>query len=137
MGSTELAEGSIALAGTLRSLVERQDQVVFAYLFGSHARGRVSCLSDIDIAVYFVGSDRLRCHELKTDLYMALSRGLGTNDIDIVVLNMAANLMLLDEIIRCGVLLVDKAPDLREEYEQKVLHRAIDFKTQRKAFLGA
>ena len=137
MGPKEPTKGSIGGIGTLRSLLERQTQVAFAYLFGSYARGEVSALSDIDIAVYFVERDLLRCVELRTDLYMALTRGLGTNDIDIVVLNAASNLMLLDEIIRCGVALVDRDPDLREDFEQKILHRAIDFKTQRRAFLGA
>jgi uncharacterized protein len=67
---------------------------------------------------------------------MALSRGLGTNDIDIVVLNSASNLILLDEIIRRGLVLVDRNPDLREDFEQKALHRAIDFQAQRRAVLG-
>ncbi len=121
----------------LRSLVQQQDRVVFAYLFGSHARGDISALSDIDIAAYFVDGDLLRWHEWKISLYMALSRRLGTNDIDIVVLNSASNLILLDDIIRRGVVLVDRDPDLREDFEQRVLHRAIDFRTQRRAVLGA
>lgn len=120
----------------LRSLVEHQDQVIFAYLFGLCARGDASALSDLDVAVYLADADMLRHHELKIDLYTSLSRGLGTNDIDIVVLNTTSNLVLLDEIIRSGLVLVDRNPDLRDEFEQRVLHRAIDFLTQRKAFVG-
>jgi len=120
----------------LRSLVEQEDEVIFAYLFGSCARGEASALSDLDIAVYLVDADVLRCHELKTEIYTALSRGLGINNIDIVVLNTTSNLVLLDEIIRSGLVLVDRNPDVRDEFEQRVLHRAIDFLTQRKAFVG-
>lgn len=120
----------------LCSLVEQEDEVIFAYLFGSRASGDASALSDVDIAVYLVDSGVLRCHELKIDLYTSLSRGMGTNDIDIVVLNTTSNLVLLDEIIRGGLVLVDRNPDLRDEFEQRVLHRAIDFLTQRKAFVG-
>jgi len=137
MGTINLGEEKAVDARILRSLVLQQGQVVFAYLFGSQVTGDVSTLSDIDIAVYFLHCDRLRSGEFKTDLYMALSRGLGTNRLDIVVLNTASNLILLDEIVRHGVVLVDRDPDLREDFEQNVLHRAIDFKTQRRAALGA
>lgn len=123
-------------AATVRSLLEQREEVMFAYLFGSHARGDVTTLSDLDIAVYFAEGDILQYNDLRMDLYLALSRGLGTSDIDLVVLNTVSNLMLLDEIIRCGIVLVDRDPDRRTDFEQRVLHQAIDFKTQRKAFLG-
>lgn len=54
----------------------------------------------------------------------------------IYVLNTTTNIVLLDEIIRGGVVLVDRDIDLREEFEQKILHQAMDFKEQRITFLG-
>lgn len=121
---------------TVRSLLEQREEVMFAYLFGSPARGDVTALSDLDVAVYFAEGDILQYNDLRMDLYLALSRGLGTSDIDLVVLNTVSNLMLLDEIIRCGIVLVDRDPDRRAEFEQRSLHQAIDFKAQRKAFVG-
>ncbi|MEW6104437.1 MAG: hypothetical protein AB1630_11600 [bacterium] len=44
--------------------------------------------------------------------------------------------MLLEEIIRYGILLFDGDKDLREEFEHKILHYAIEFKEQRKAIVG-
>ena len=63
-------------------------------------------------------------------------RVLKRNDIDVVVLNTTTNIVLLDEIIRGGIVLVDRDIDLREEFEQKILHQAMDFKEQRIVFLG-
>jgi UDP-N-acetylenolpyruvoylglucosamine reductase len=65
-----------------------------------------------------------------------LCRVLKRNDIDVIVLNTTTNIVLLDEIIRGGIVLVDRDVDLREEFEQKILHQAIDFKEQRITFIG-
>jgi uncharacterized protein len=54
----------------------------------------------------------------------------------VVILNHTHNLMLLDEIIRRGVVLLDQDRQVREDFELKALHRAIDFKTQRAAIVG-
>lgn len=53
-----------------------------------------------------------------------------------VVLNTTKNIVLLDEIIRGGIVLVDRDIELREAYEQRILHQAMDFKEQRIVFLG-
>ena len=37
----------------LKRYFENRKDVTFAFLFGSHARGTATKLSDIDIAVYF------------------------------------------------------------------------------------
>lgn len=132
----DLAKVAVVDLDFLRTLMDQQELVVFAYLFGSHARGDSSPLSDLDIAAYFRGGSILAWHEGRIGLYLALSRGLGINDIDIVVLNTASNLIVLDAIIRSGIILVDREPDERANFELRVLHQAIDFKTQRRAFLG-
>lgn len=108
--------------------------VEFAYLFGSCARGDSFPLSDIDIAVYTGGGMTSLDDELR--LHTELCRRLKTDKIDIVFLNRATNFMLLDEIVRRGRVIYDKNPSLREEFELKALHDAIDFKNQRKVFAG-
>jgi len=60
---------------------------------------------------------------------------LKRNDIDMVVLSKETNLILLDQIIRRGILF-EGDKERREEFEQKILHLAIDFKTQRLANMG-
>lgn len=112
------------------------DQVVFSYLFGSAAREEPSPLSDIDIAVYLSKNNSRDFFDLKLSLHADICRALGRNDVDIVVLNTAENLMLLDSIIRNGIVLYDGGMGVREDYEVRVLHQTIDFKTQRFAIMG-
>jgi predicted nucleotidyltransferase len=110
--------------------------VLFAYLFGSAAQGNMSPLSDVDLAVFLSRQNEESYFDIKCSLYADFCRVLKRNDIDVVVLNTTTNIVLLDEIIRGGIVLVDRDIDLREEFEQKILHQAIDFKEQRITFLG-
>lgn len=122
---------------TLKQIFDNQENVfVFAYLFGSRALGNESESSDIDIAVYLNKEVKRDHFDVKTDLYMQLNRTLKQNNIDIVIMNQFKNIILLNQIITHGKLLCDKNPTLRMNYEQKILHRAIDFTSQRKMVMG-
>jgi len=118
-------------------LAPYRDKILFAYLFGSIATGEAAHGSDVDLAIYLTDSDPQCQRALRIDLYMALSRRLKKNDIDIVILNTATNLVLLDEIIRRGIVILDFDPPLREEFETRRLHQAMDFRGMRKAVMGA
>jgi len=122
----------------LKTILKDQVQdVIFAYLFGSQARSDSPYPPrDIDLAVFFGERSDISFVDAKLSLYAILSRALRINNIDILVLNKATNLILLDEVIRNGVLLLDKDPALREEFEQRILHQALDFKFQRVSILG-
>ncbi len=113
-----------------------KDAVVFAYLFGSAAGDTVYPLSDIDIAVFLSDAKKETDFNIKLSLYSDFCRALKRNDIDIVVLNAATNIVLLDEIIRHGVLIYDTATELRKSFECRILHQAIDFKEQRFNIIG-
>ena len=118
-------------------MFENQDgRILFAYLFGSHARGEATPYSDIDIAVFLDPRYQTAFFDIKTDLYLEISRSLKMNDIDIVVLNRCTNIILLDRITRHGIVIYESNQDARLDFEQKVLHTAIDFKYQRKRFMG-
>src|SRR3990172_7020257 len=43
---------------TLKSYFSTRKDIAFAFLFGSHARGTATKLSDVDIAVYFYPRER-------------------------------------------------------------------------------
>jgi predicted nucleotidyltransferase len=140
-GKEPLSSGAGTMAESIKALLlpvfERYaDSVVFAYLFGSSAKEEVTALSDIDIAVYFSYGTREFHSDTKLSLYADLCRALRSNDIDLVILNTSRNIVLLDEIVRNAVVLYERDSDLREDFEVKVLHRAIDFKEQRLAVMG-
>ena len=96
----------------------------------------MSPLSDIDVAIFLESEERRSQFELKMALHAELCRMLNRNDIDILVLNTVNNIVLLEEIVRHGRVIFDGNEDLREDFEQKVIHRAIDFKLQRLATMG-
>lgn len=118
----------------LKEIFGKIEDVEFAYLFGSSARGDEFPLSDIDIAVYMRSQNVRLDDELR--LHSILSRGLKSNKVDLVILNRARNIILLEEIIRHGRVVCDNNSSLRESFELNVLHDAIDFKRQRKVFAG-
>lgn len=108
-------------------------QIEFAYLFGSYAEGNYTPASDIDLAVYFTSNPSL---DEELSLHVFLTRQLNTDKIDLLVLNYAKNLILLEEIVKKGKVVYDKNPEFRKIFECKIMHNAIDFKTQRKIFAG-
>lgn len=112
-----------------------RDKVIFAYLFGSAAKGGTSPLSDIDIAVFLSSVPGEPYFDAKLSLYADFCRALKRNDIDVIILNTTTNMMLLDEIVRHGIVVCDRDTDLREDFELKVMHKAIDFKQQRLAIV--
>jgi predicted nucleotidyltransferase len=95
----------------LRGLLEPVAQVEEAYLFGSVARGEGRPTSDVDVAVYLVDSIPREERSLFTASLVAdLMTALGTNAVDVVVLNGAPPL-IYQRILSDGVRLV--ARDLR------------------------
>jgi len=121
---------------TLSPVFERSGSIRFAYLFGSVAKGEVAPLSDMDIAVYLSDVDPGAVFDVKLSLHGDICRALHRNDVDLVVLNTVANNMLIEDIIRHGVVIYDRDIDAREDYEVTSLHQAIDFMTQRLAVMG-
>lgn len=108
-------------------------KVEFAYLFGSTPLGLSRPTSDIDIAVYLNIKPSL---DNELNLHLFLVREMKTDEIDLVVLNTAKNIMLMDEIVRKGIVVYDGNPSLREKFELSVIHQGIDFKEQRKVLIG-
>jgi predicted nucleotidyltransferase len=125
------------LVNSLIPVIQKYKQdILFAYLFGSTARAVGAPSGDIDIAFFLAEGTLESYFETKLSLHADLCRALKRNDVDLVVLNTATNLMLLDEITRTGVVLYDRAPDVRMDFELGVLHRALDFKSHRLAIMG-
>ena len=120
----------------LAVLEKYRDRIVFAYLFGSAAEGEMHPSSDIDVAVY-VSDKKAEDHfDIRLSLHADLCRALKRNDIDLLILNRTKNLILLDEIIRHGEVLFDSDIDFRYDFENRILHMAIDFRAQRYSNIG-
>ena len=82
-----LPENISHLLPDVREYLNKHPKVVFAYLFGGLVRGRVSPLSDVDIAIYTVdGADIV---QEKLEILGKLNELLKTDEVDLVVLNTA------------------------------------------------
>lgn len=111
--------------------------IIFAYLFGSYAKGELTPLSDIDIAVFLEKGTKHSYFDLKLSIHADFCRVLKRDDVDVIVLNTINNFVLLDAIVREGKILFERDRVLREDFEIKTLHQSIDFKEHRKAIIGA
>jgi predicted nucleotidyltransferase len=101
---------------SLRDYFEAEPQVSLAYLFGSQASGAIGPLSDYDLGVLVEQPSA----DLRYRLSYALSRVLGTDRIDLVLLNNAP-IELAYAIIAQGRLLYERSLAARVEYEAQVL----------------
>jgi len=106
----------------LTRLFKKNSNIVFAYLFGGLLRDRPNPLSDVDLAVYLKKVEALNTLEL----FHAVAKVLGTDEIDLVVLNKAP-LSLTGRILQNRKVLIDKNPFLRHKYESLVLRMFFDF----------
>jgi len=116
-----------------RDLLARDENVIFAYLFGSLAAGEPRPLSDVDIAVYLRETRNLAAYKL--DLFERLSDALGTSEIDLVMLN-TAPVSLSGRILQRRMVLVDKEPFRRQAYESETLRAFFDFRTKEEALFA-
>jgi predicted nucleotidyltransferase len=103
------------LVEILEGYFTKRNDIAFAFLFGSAARGKIRKEGDIDIAVYFRPEKDLEWENFRKKykgenrIALDLER-LLKKEIDLVVLNRARS-VLADEIIRKGkpIIIKDRA----------------------------
>ena len=113
----------------VRSLVEilrGQSSVAFAYLFGSKAKGYANKLSDWDVAVYFSDPMDKIGHWPAFELEAKLARTVG-GVVQVTVLNVLLSPLLGFEIVKDGVVLLDRDQNLRMEFENRILRHYYDW----------
>jgi predicted nucleotidyltransferase len=109
----------------LPDLLSTRPEVVFAYLFGSAARGELRPLSDVDVAVFL--ADGIDALDARADLLALVTRHLGTDRVDLVVLNEAPT-ALLGRVLLDRRVLCDKEPFRRHRFESLALREFHDFR---------
>lgn len=110
--------------------------VLFAYLFGSHAKGRETAKSDIDIAVFLdknVSEEMYR--DILSRLREELAHGLKAYDkVDLIVLNSAPPL-LEREVVYEGKLLYIADSAAQSHYRAQAVSRWLDFEWRHNRFV--
>ena len=102
-----------SLIPLLAERLQKEKDVIFAYLFGSRARGKATALSDVDIALFLeetaISPDR------KLELIELLMDVLKTDEIDLVILNDATP-SIVHSVVRDGKLLFSRDEKRRIEF---------------------
>lgn len=112
------------LINKARQVLERLDFVVFTYVFGSRAIGRVHPGSDIDIAIF---TNRELSWKEFVSVMITLEDVLGLK-VDLVHLNKAPLLLTYEAVSRGGVLILDRDPERRINFEVKMIKEFLDLK---------
>jgi predicted nucleotidyltransferase len=100
--------------------------LLFAYLFGSQAKGRASSRSDVDIAAYFspkISADRRSA--LRMSLASDLMGALRRDDLDLVLLNEAPPFLAF-QAIRPGKVIFSRNELARTRFEARTMSLYFD-----------
>jgi len=125
-----ISKDSLTKIDSLMELFMRDRNILFAYLFGGLARHRVYPLTDIDLALYLKNVKKLDY----LDTFGDISGALGTEEIDLVILN-TAPLSLTGRILQNRKVLMDRAPFFRHQYESLILRKYFDFSIKERDIL--
>ncbi|MBO3769449.1 MAG: HepT-like ribonuclease domain-containing protein [Thermoproteota archaeon] len=98
--------------------VFKKHNVVFAYIFGSRARGNAREDSDYDIAVFFRSDEVNILNETLLALDIAEALGISSDRIDVVALNKADSI-LIARVFKEGEVLYSDDEELRKKWERE------------------
>jgi len=122
------------IAERLKPVFDGRAEILFCFLFGSSAAGAPSP-RDIDLAVFAV-VPRDRRVDWMADVHGDFCDALATNHVDLVHLNSTDNIMLLDEIVRKGLVIFERDADALAMFQARIWHEGIDFKEKRRMLMG-
>jgi hypothetical protein len=113
----------------IAEVLERHSEILFAYLYGSTARGEAGKKSDVDIGI-FVREDFEVKAFYEIEIAMEIERECGLRKVEVVVLNKVLNkkhLRFLNQVLRYGKLIFSRDEKARITFETHVTKAYIDF----------
>ena len=110
-------------------VLEKEPEILFAYIFGSYAKGTQKDGSDIDVAIYLRDESILEKEPLyPSRITINIERALSEKrTVDVRVLN-GSTLRFRSQVLRYGKLLHSKDEKKRIEFETSSLDQYYDFK---------
>lgn len=110
----------------VKEILEKKQIAIFAYIFGSRARGIVNEKSDCDVAIYFYKDPRRLQGWTVFQLEAEISREIEV-ETQITTLNGLDAPVFAFQIISEGIILIDKDQTKRILYEVSVIRRYHDW----------
>jgi len=122
-----MEDTALSLAERLREALIKREEIKFAYLFGSHARGKAHKFSDVDVAICLDEKHLPMSgpYGYRSDLLVTLRQQLR-QPLDLVILN-EASLALRFRVIRDGRMLFCRDSRACIRFHEKTLHAYLDF----------
>ena len=113
----------------IKEIVAGYPQIKLVYFFGSQAKKEADLLSDYDFAIYLNESDNLKMRDIQFELAAKIAKVLQTDKLDIIVMNLVNNPVLKYNIIKEGIIIIEKDP-YRILVEPKILNEYFGFQTE-------
>jgi hypothetical protein len=111
----------------LKQVMEKDEDVLFAYLYGSRVHDSIHFESDIDVAVYLKPSNIKKYIKKEEELTNLLITQLHNDKIDLRILN-SSPLLLQYKVIKEGILLFVRDEPERVDFETRVMSRFFELK---------
>jgi uncharacterized protein len=109
----------------VRTRLAEEDEVLFAYLFGSDGRGNPGPLSDVDIAVFAHPERAEDLWRLRLRLIGVVTETLRTDEVDLVILN-EANVSLCYQVLESKRILFSRDEARRMAFEARTVQLYLD-----------
>lgn len=106
------------------------DKIIVSYLFGSTHTGKITPLSDIDIAILIDEKYKNIINQIEQDIYEDLTKCMNTDEIDLVCLNKAP-LSVQYGVIKDKEILYYYDKQKVVDYETSVITKYLDIKYMR------
>jgi len=112
----------------LKNYFEEHEEIQFAILFGSLAKGTANKMSDIDIAVMIDPKfDKTFPYGHQAELVADFMQILKRNDVDVVILN-DAKILLKHQVLRYGKFIYIRDEQVRIQFQIDTINQYEDFK---------
>jgi len=110
----------------LKKIFDKHEEILFAYLFGSMARGEAGKDSDVDIGIYIDEKKNIKPF-YEIEIAEEIERETNLKGVEIVILN-GKSLRFLNQVLRYGKLIFSRDEKARILFETTVTKKYIDFK---------
>lgn len=111
----------------LQRCLKRYPEIVAAYLFGSAVSGKMTPMSDIDVALIVRDEATLDEILLLTSNIASDIQRLFHREGDVKVLNRIQRLPFLHEVLATGKLIVEREPEIHRRFIRRILTAYLDF----------
>ncbi|RLF59412.1 MAG: nucleotidyltransferase domain-containing protein [Thermoplasmata archaeon] len=110
----------------LRKILGKHSEILFAYLYGSKARGDYNERSDVDIGVY-LSKDFKPDTFYEVKLAEEIEKNAKLKDVEVVILNNKP-IRFLNQVLRYGKLIFSRDEKERVRFETYITKTYIDMK---------